>query len=361
MAVLVAAVVAISAGHYTVDPSHVHWHVVFQRLYYAPILIAATFYGLRGGLAVAVLTAALYLPHVFLHWGHDTAYRWAQLTEILLFPAFGALAGVLFDRIRRERERHRRTADELARALAQLQATFERLRLEDRMAALGALSVGIAHEIRNPLASISGAIEILEGAVPAGDDRHEFVDILKKEIARLNGLVGRQLDLARTAPVERAACDLGAIAREVTDLARKQAESQGVVVATDVDPATPAAWADESRVRQAVLNLVVNAIQAMPTGGEMRVAVVPRESRAVVVVEDRGPGLPPADRDRLFEPFFTTKREGTGLGLAIAWQIARQHDGELVAEDREGGGARFALALPVAGARSGAAVGGAAS
>jgi signal transduction histidine kinase len=344
--VLVGAVVAISVAHYLTDPVHVQWHVVYQRLYYLPILFAAFWYGLRGGLGIALITSVLYLPHIVLHWGHDTAYRWAQFTEIGLFPVFGALAGVLIDRIRRERERHRRTAAELARAYGQLQATFERLRLEDRMAALGALSVGMAHEIRNPLASISGAMEILDGAVPAGDERREFVGILRKEIARLDDLVGRQLDLARTGPGELEPCDLTGIARDVTDLARKQAASQGVAIDLDASAETPTVRADGARIRQAVLNLVVNAIQAMPDGGELTVRVAALGEGASVAVEDRGPGVRDEHRDRLFEPFFTTKPDGTGLGLAIAWQIARQHGGDLTCENRSGGGARFTLRLP---------------
>jgi signal transduction histidine kinase len=310
-------------------------------------------YGFRGGLLVALLTSVLYLPHVMLHWGHDTAYRWAQFTEIVLFPLFGAFAGVLLDRIRSERERHRRTAEELARAYERLQETFDRLRLEDRMAALGALSVGMAHEIRNPLGSISGGIEILEQAVPSDDPRREFIGILKREVARLNDLVERQLDLARTGPGELGACDLGEIARSVTDLARKRADDQGVTVVAELDPEAPAAWADGSRIRQAVLNLVVNAIQAMPSGGELRVAVRRSGDRVVLEVADRGAGISDDARDRLFEPFFTTKRDGTGLGLAIAWQIARQHGGALHAENREGGGARFVLELPTAAAGRG--------
>ncbi len=343
---LVAGVAAISLGHYLTDPSLVHWHVVFQRLYYIPILVGAVLFGFRGGVLVALLTAVLYLPHVVLHWGHDTAYRWAQFTEIGLFPAFGAFAGFMLDRVRSERERHRQTAEELARAYEHLQATFERLRLEDRMAALGALSVGMAHEIRNPLGSISGGIEILEQAVPAGDPRREFVDILKREVARLDDLVERQLDLARTGTGEREPCDLGEIARSVTDLAQKRAEAQGLTVVVETDPAAPAAWADGSRIRQAVLNLVVNAIQAMPAGGELRATVRGAGDRVRLEVADRGPGISDDARDKLFEPFFTTKRDGTGLGLAIAWQIAKQHGGDLRADNRAGGGARFVLELP---------------
>ena len=138
-AVLIAAVVAISVGHYLTPPSYFHWHVLYQRMYYLPILFGAFWYGLSGGFALAVITSVLYVPHIVLHWGHAPLYRTNQFAEILMFFVIGTIAGFLSDRIRREREQHRRTAEELAQAYRQLQATFERLRLVDRLSALGAL------------------------------------------------------------------------------------------------------------------------------------------------------------------------------------------------------------------------------
>jgi signal transduction histidine kinase len=355
-AALLAATVAISLGHYLTPAEHVHWHLVFQRLYYIPILLAAVTFGLWGGLAMAVVTAAFYLPHIVLHWGHVPVYRSEQLVEILMFLVIGALAGALVDRLREEREKQRRTAEELSEAYRQLQETFERLRLVDRLSALGALSAGLAHEIRTPLGSIAGAVEILESAVPAGDDRREFVAILGKEIERLTDLVNRQLDLVRAAPPERGPCDLEALVRSVLALAGKQAEKQGVAITLDVEPGLPTVQVDEGQVRQAVLNLVINAIQAMPEGGEIRLQVVRSGETVRLVVEDDGPGLGEDGFERVFEPFFTTKERGTGLGLSIAFQIANGHGGDLRAENRDRGGARFTMELPLAatgGAREG--------
>jgi len=344
---LIAAVVAVSVGHYLTPPAYFHWHVVYQRLYYLPILFGAFWYGLRGGVTVSVITSVLYVPHIILHWGHAPQYRANQFAAILMFFVIGTVAGALSDRIRRERERHRRTAEELARAYRQLQTTFERLRLLDRLSSLGALTAGMAHEIKNPLGSIMGSIEILESAVPAGDERQEFVRILRKEIQRLSDIVSTHLDLVRSQPPERDPHDVGEIVRSVVELMRKQAQSQGVTLTATLEPGLPALSVDARQIRQAVLNLVINAVQALPGGGQVHVAVGQRGNRLAVLVEDNGPGLDEEQARRVFEPFFTTKEGGTGLGLSIAFQIADQHGGDLRGENRPGGGARFCLELPL--------------
>lgn len=344
---LIAAVLLISVFHYLTPPAYVHWHMVYQRLYYLPILFAAFWYGLRGGLIVAVVTALFYLPHIVLHWGHEPLYRSNQLAEILLFLVIATAAGVLADRIRREREKHRNTAEELARAYERLQATFERLRLVDRLSALGTLSAGMAHEIKNPLGSIQGSIEILESAVPEDDERREFVRILRKEIDRLSTIVSSHLDLARPGEPHRGPADLVEIVRSVVELTRKQAAGQGVELELRSADGLPRFSADEQQVRQAVLNLVINAIQALPGGGRVAIDVGASGDRLWVTVEDDGPGLSEEGLRRAFEPFYTTKEGGTGLGLSIAFQIADQHGGDLTVANREPGGSRFRLELPV--------------
>jgi signal transduction histidine kinase len=344
---LVAALIAVSVCHYLTPPAYVHWHMVYQRLYYLPILFGAFWYGLRGGATVALVTSVLYLPHIVLHWGHEPLYRSNQLGEILLFLVIGTVAGLLTDRLRREREEHRRTAEALAGAYEQLRNTFERLRLVDNLSALGALSAGMAHEIKNPLGSIQGSIEILESQVPEGDEKREFVEILKKEIQRLAQIVSSHLDLARPGSPERGPNDLGEIVRSVVELTCKQGDKQSVTLRAEVPEDLPRVMIDGRQVRQAVLNLVINAIQALPRGGEVSVKVQREADRLRVIVEDDGPGLDDESLRRAFDPFYTTKEQGTGLGLSIAFQIADQHGGDLSVENRPAGGARFCLELPI--------------
>jgi two-component system sensor histidine kinase HydH len=345
---ILGAVVLISLLHYLTPQSQAHWHILYQRAYHIPILVGAVAYGLRGGLGIATLTALLYLPHIFLHWGHEPLYRSSQLAEIVLFLVFGAVAGLLIDRVRQEKEQHRKTAEELAGAYNQLHATFNRLRLVDRLSALGALSAGMAHEIRNPLGSITGAMEILESMTPEEDRRREFVEIVQKEMHRLSAIVTRQLDLVRSSPPERAPCDPAGVIESVAGLARRQAEHQKVEISVELAGELPTIEADEQGLRQVLLNLFLNAIQAMPRGGYVTVRADADAEHLRMVVEDEGPGLSAEAVGRAFDPFYTTKQRGTGLGLSIAFQIVDQHGGDLRVENRAEGGARFVIELPLA-------------
>lgn len=347
VALIVVGVLAVSVSHYLTPATYFHLHLTYQRLYYLPILFGAFWFGLRGGLLTALFTSILYLPHIFLHWGHEPIYRSNQLAEILLFFVIAAVAGVLIDRIRREQEGHRRTAEQLARAYEQLQASVERLRLLDRLSVLGTLSVAMAHEIKNPLGSIMGSIEILESAVPAEDEKREFVTIIKKEIGRLSEIVTRQLDLVRPARSERVPQDVGEIVRSVVDLTRHEADSRDVRITLTAPERPAVAIVDGQQVRQVVLNLVINAIQALESGGEVRLTVEADDERVRVRVEDDGPGIPTEEPQRIFEPFFTTRPGGTGLGLSIAFQIADLHGGDLRGENGPRGGAVFCLDLPL--------------
>lgn len=342
----VAAVVAVSLAHYLTDPVHTTLHVVYQRLYYIPLLFGAGYYGLRGGIALAVVTSVLYLPHIVLQWGHEPLYRANQMAELVMFLVVGATAGLLIDGVRNEQEKHRQTAEELARAYEQLQNTFERLRLLDRLSSLGALSAGMAHEIRNPLGAISGAVEILESSTPAHDDRREFVEILRKEIERLSAIVSRQLDLARSTPHELSPCDLESVVGSVLALTEKQMDQQGITATCTVQSGVGPVQADEQRLRQAVLNLVLNAIQAMEQGGALEVRIGGEGQQAWIEVRDDGSGFSPVALEQGLDPFFTTRENGTGLGLSIAFQIADQHGGDLEIENRPGGGARVKMILP---------------
>jgi len=340
------SLLVVSFCHYLTPAEHYHWHVIYQQVYYIPILLGAVWYGLRGGVIAAAAASVLYIPHILLHWTHVPLYRFSQIVSILMFLIFGALGGHLIDRLRQEREAQRETAIQLRQANEQLQATFERLRLVDRLSALGALSAGMAHEIRNPLGSIAGAIEILENEISEGDSTREFVVILQKEIQRLSTIVTRYLDLVKPSRVEQAPENLAEIVRSVVALTSKQAAKQNVEVIADTREKLADIMVDGQLVRQAVLNLVINGIQALPGGGTVRIRPEMDRDHARIVVEDDGPGLSDESLQRAFEPFYTTKAGGTGLGLSIAFQIAASHHGDLSAENLPDGGARFVLQIP---------------
>jgi two-component system sensor histidine kinase HydH len=348
-AVLVVLVVAISLGHYLTNPEHFLLHNIYQRLYYIPVLLACAWYGLAGGLAVAAVCAACYAPHILLHWKRSQAYQANQIIELGMFGVVAFVAGALSDRERRLRLEAEALATERDRALTELKATVDGVRRADRLAALGTLTAGMAHEIRNPLGAIGGAAEILESDYPEDHPRREFLDILRREIARLNAIVGKYLDYARPQAPEFQPVDLNAAVHAAIELVGKSAAGASIALDARLAEGLPPVRADAGQIHQVLVNLLLNAVQAMPEGGTVEIATRVDEGSAVVEVRDHGVGLPEVATERLFEPFFTTKSAGTGLGLHVCRRIAQSHGGRLDAANAPGGGASFRLVLPTAG------------
>ncbi|HEX6852172.1 MAG TPA: ATP-binding protein [Candidatus Polarisedimenticolaceae bacterium] len=325
--ILIVAIAAIGVAHYVTPVQHFLLHNVWQRAYYIPVLLACAWFGLKGGLLVATACAATYAPHILLHWGHSQPYQANQVLELGMFGVVAVVAGALSDRERRSR-------DELLRA--------------DRLAALGTLAAGMAHEVKNPLGAIAGAAEILEQDYPAGHPRREFLDILREEIGRLTTITGKYLGYARSPEPEVAPLDVNGAVETAVALVGKSAAGKSVTIETTLDRSLPKALADAGQIHQALVNLVLNGMQVMPSGGVLTLETGRDGNDVEIRVRDRGPGIPKGDEDRIFEPFYTTRPGGTGLGLAMSRRIAAAHRGSLSAENAPGGGAIFRLRLPAA-------------
>jgi signal transduction histidine kinase len=241
---------------------------------------------------------------------------------------------------------------------------YQQMKERDRLAALGEMAAGLAHEIRNPLAAIQGAIQLL---VPPGGGRlgdavpegaGEFLGIIADEVKRLNGVVTQFLDYSRPARASLAPGDVNEVLSRT--LALLQADLPPAVKLTvDLAPELPRVSCDPEQLRQVFLNLALNAVQAMPQGGELRIATglardevalwhdTPRRSDLVEVrFKDTGPGVPEEAREHIFVPFYTTKEKGTGLGLAICQRIVKTHGGTIGLRSAAGQGAEFVIALP---------------
>src|SRR5215510_889222 len=343
---LLIALIAISVLHYENVSGSVLLHEVSQRLYYLPIIYAAYRYGLRGGLTASLVSAALYFPHIVQHWNsEDSAIN--LYAETILFLVIGAVTGLLAGKERRERERYENAAAELRRAYDELRATVEQLLIADRHSSLGRMSAAIVHEIRNPLGAIKGAAEALESSVPR--ERKEFLDIIKLESDRLNGLVTDFLRFARPRAPEMLPTPAHEVIDPVVKLARKQAERSRVRIELFAAGDLPPVMMDAEQMKQVLLNLILNAIDAMPGGGRLTIYVDRSSDGLVIAVKDTGEGIDPAVRATLFSPFVTTKARGSGLGLAIAHRLVSQHGGCITADDAAGGGAVFQVWLPLNG------------
>lgn len=229
--------------------------------------------------------------------------------------------------------------------LSAIREMESRMRQADRLATVGRMAANIAHEIRNPLASLTGAIEVLTSPLTADDARERLSQIVAHESERLNHIIKNFLEYARPAPLSIATFDVAAAAEEVLLLLEHRTSSGSLKVIREFVPSIP--WAvDAQQFRQILWNLCLNAVEAMPEGGELRVSVSVRGATLEVAVSDTGDGIAAADVSHVFEPFFSTKPEGTGLGLALVHRIVQDHGGEIDVRSAPGLGTTFTLTLP---------------
>lgn len=238
------------------------------------------------------------------------------------------------------------------------QERLDRLHRADRLAAVGQLAASVAHEVRNPLTSIRSTMQYLAGGFEEGDPRRELAAELIDEVDRIDSTISGLLSLTRSGELQPAAVELVSLLRQTVRLVETQARKQAVVIEERYDAPELVVMADGGQVKQVFLNLILNALQAMPDGGRVTVRLSAMTSPtsgeapswAVVEIADDGPGIPPDKLKSVFDPFFTTKSEGTGLGLAICHGIVERHGGEIELLSTEGEGTTAVIQLPRQGA-----------
>jgi signal transduction histidine kinase len=267
--------------------------------------------------------------------------------ELRFLETLGHQIGLAVERARRgeaERLRH----EEATNAYRELHAAQERIIESEKMALLGTFAAGLAHEIRNPLNSIALQLSVIERRNARLDDDagiRDLISVIREEVSRLDALAGDFLQFSRADRVQQGLADLDSVIEHVIRLLEPQSADCGVRLDYEKPAALPCLPIDAEKMKQVLINLVRNGIEAMPAGGTVMVRVERREEFVELVVEDTGPGLP-RDVD-IFQLFVTTKPGGTGLGLSIARQIVSQHGGAITAENAPGGGARFSILLPL--------------
>ncbi len=343
--ILAALLVGLSAAHYLTPLDISLAHDIMDRGYYVPIALAAFWFGSRGSIAVGLVSVLLYAPHIAQfeffggeHAGHTYGNKYA---EAVLFPLFGLFVGRLIDLIRA------RTAS-LSTAYHELLESQESAQRSARLALVGHISAGLAHEIRNPLAGLRGAVEALGDRVSKDDEvSGEFLQRSLAEIERINGLVTDFLAFGRPSPVELAPIRLAELVSSVAALLSPQAREKGVRIDMQGGDELPEVMLDANKIKQALLNLMLNGIQAMEEGGTLTVAIRQVGAAATVTVRDEGPGILGENQEDVFAPFFSTKDHGAGLGLPMARRIAESHGGTLKLESASGPGATFVMVLPV--------------
>ncbi len=355
MLVLAVSITGITMFHYF-TPIHISYlHDIFQRLYYLPIIFAALWFGLRGGLVCSLIVSILYAPHVLIQWGGEWTMEAEKYLEILLYNTVGGVTGLLAQRERERTVQLQKTARGLEESLEKLRnqseriiAIEEQLRRAEKLSTMGELSAVLAHEIRNPLGSIRGTAEILKDDYRPGDPKHEFIEIQIRETERLNRVVEDFLNMVRPQPFEMGPCAVQEELETIITLVSGDARSRHVELELKRPPEPLVVQADGEKLRQAFLNIVINAMQATQPGG--RVVITTDDDRqgfCEILFSDTGSGIDTETLNRIFEPFFTTKPDGTGLGLAITRKIVESFGGTIDLESTTGKGTAVRVRLPM--------------
>jgi signal transduction histidine kinase len=323
---------------------------LFYLLFFPLVAVNAYYFGpwVGGGVALVAgglyaLAAALVPPWV----------GWPPVVILSVLVGLPAVAlGLVADRERRARGEVERLNDELTGTLNRLQTAQQELLVAERMATVGRLSLKVAHEVRNPISAIELNAEILQDIVrdSPGKDMEEagaLVASIRDQVNTLDALTEEYLAFARFPKPHFDEESVNDLVRELADFVRPVATRQGLTVRVETDPAVPTLEVDRSLLRQAVLNLVKNGLEALSTGGELTIASRFTGNAVEIDVSDTGGGISDDVASRLFEPFFTTKPQGTGLGLSIATQIVEEHGGELRWRNVPGRGVTFTIRLPM--------------
>ena len=306
-----------------------------------PILQCAYLYGL---LATILTVAAADAMILFWLWHFFLLHPPARATEYLeagmisvIYLLMGLLVWFLVNQLKSNQTR-------LSASLAELRATRERLVAEEKLAAVGRLASGIAHEIRNPVAMITSALSTAAQPSIEEDERQEMFAIAARESERLERLTADFLTYARPSVPQRSTVLINELLSYIGDVTRMHAAKRSIVVQADGTAELPAE-VDAPLVEGALLNLTLNAIDATPAQGTIALTVTATGKTLRIDINNSGPSIPAADLERIFEPFFTTKPAGTGLGLAIARGIARAHGGDVWVSSNEDGRVTFSMTL----------------
>ncbi|BBO68865.1 hypothetical protein DSCA_27950 [Desulfosarcina alkanivorans] len=237
----------------------------------------------------------------------------------------------------------------LFKDLTEIRALHQELEENRRLASVGRLAAGVAHEIRNPLSSIKGFATYFREKYRQSEKDQQIAAIMIQEVDRLNRVVGQLLDFSRPVRLHFQVVPLEPFFRDAFRLVDRQSRESGVTMVLDLADDSLSARMDADRMSQVVLNLLLNSLDAMPDGGTLTVrASGQADGSTRIQVLDTGVGIDPTDQPHIFEPYFSTKRSGTGLGLAIAHNIIKAHRGEILVDGRPGGGTAFQIVLPAA-------------
>ncbi len=338
--------------HYFTGAKH-HWlHDIFRRLYYIPIVLGAFQFGLKGSLGASIVASLVYLPHAFTYFfERDPGASIEKILEMLLYNIIALITGVLAEREQKERHRQELIAKQLKETIEEKKLLEEQLIRAGKLKALGELTAGIAHELKNPIASIKGAAEAIADEIAEDSPRRKLVEIQQKELKRLSKTLDQFLGFARPGKFLKRQMDLCDLLHHVVGLMETQAKKKHIQMEATCAVPEASIQGDRDQLMQVLVNLIINAMDVMPDGGDVRIDLHGEElgnkGYWVIDITDSGPGIPEDLRERIFDFFFSTKENGTGLGLPISLNIVDGHGGFIRVNDGpDGQHTRISVHIP---------------
>lgn len=324
---IVILVIGITFLHYSTHKSPYSYFVFYGELYFLPIVLAGFWFGIRAALAASLGITVCYTPYIAMHWQGFSLVDFDRILSIALYNFSAVLIGILKDR--------------------EVVANEQLLKTES-LAVMGKSLAAVAHDLKTPLIVIGGFARRLQKKFKYDDPNHEKLEIILRETEQLEKMMQNMLDFSKPLALQLSQGDINEIVEDTATIVSEKAQKEEVTIECRLFRDLPLVGFDAIRIRQVLVNLLINAVEASPVGEIVIVSASNANREVIIDVADCGNGLPLDYRMKVFDPFFTTKKEGTGLGLAIVKEIIEAHKGSLKFIDNSPQGTIFRIMLPKA-------------
>jgi two-component system, NtrC family, sensor histidine kinase HydH len=353
IALISCMVLPVTIMHYYTSYSRTEYHAFSSLLYYIPIIFAAFRFGLKGGAITGLLVSVIYAPYLILYREHLSPELTIKVLDVLLYNGIGWITGTLVEAEHQQKRKYLHAVEQLREVNRELEQKIrekgeleEQIRRADKLAALGLLVSGVAHELRNPMGILRATVQVMESELGDNPTVKEFTAVVKEETDRMNNVIQEFLDFARPSAPRLEMADLNAILNEVMQFTRKYLDQRNIVMRKTSDTELPLVYVDRKQIRQVFINLIINSAAAIEHEGVIELSAGYNNRYVFVKFHDTGRGISLENISRIFDPFFTTKDTGTGLGLAVVHRIIDSHAGFIEVESQLDKGTEFRIFLP---------------
>jgi two-component system sensor histidine kinase HydH len=311
--------------HYFTLPYMGYRHAFYRMLFYLPLVLGSFWFGMKGAMYVCASVSVLYLPYAMMQWKEFSLEDFHEVLEGVLYVIIAFIVGSL---VEKERQKHR--------ALVQA----------ERLAAIGKAVSEVAHDMKTPLTIIGGFATLVSKKLSSEDPNQKRLGLVMQETERLDSMVKQMLDFGHPLELQTTKTSLNELLIETTEIAEPLSKNSAVDLRVDLEPSLPRLPLDGPRIKQVLLNLITNAVEASPAGECVLIRTVLESHAVALEVVDHGLGITEEHRHRVFDPFFSTKKGGTGLGLGIVKKIVEAHGGDVSFQSNPEKGATFRVHFP---------------